>query len=116
MDPVVILGADVVSVGPGQEQRIPVRVRNQGRRVESYHVDVVGVAVHSHFDLPKDQMTARVLRALENPNADVLFHPTCRRLGRRAPIDLDLDRVYEKARETGVALEVDAERLPRHTR
>src|SRR5262245_45552320 len=42
MDPVVILSSDTVSVGPGQEARLPVRVRNQGRRVESYRVEVVG--------------------------------------------------------------------------
>jgi hypothetical protein len=42
MDPVVILGSSSVAVGPGQEHRLPVRVRNQGRRVESYRVDVVG--------------------------------------------------------------------------
>src|SRR5262245_66168616 len=42
MDPVVILSSTTVSVGPGQESRLPVRVRNQGRRVESYRVEVVG--------------------------------------------------------------------------
>ena len=42
MDPVVILGSESVSVGPGQEQRLPVRIRNQGRRVESFRVDIVG--------------------------------------------------------------------------
>jgi hypothetical protein len=44
MDPVVILGSENVAVGPGQQLRLPVRVRNQGRRVESYIVDVVGAA------------------------------------------------------------------------
>ena len=43
MDPVVILGAETISVGPGQEARLAVRVRNQGRRVESYRIDVIGV-------------------------------------------------------------------------
>lgn len=42
MDPVVILGSESVSVGPGQEHRLPVRIRNQGRRVESFRVDIVG--------------------------------------------------------------------------
>jgi hypothetical protein len=44
MDPVVILGTDTVAVGPGEQARLPVRVRNQSRRVESYRVDVVGAA------------------------------------------------------------------------
>ena len=44
MDPVVILGTDRIAVGPGEQARLPVRVRNQSRRVESYRVDVVGAA------------------------------------------------------------------------
>jgi hypothetical protein len=44
MDPVVILGTDSVAVGPGEQARLPVRIRNQSRRVESYRVDVVGAA------------------------------------------------------------------------
>jgi Fibronectin type III domain len=44
MDPVVILGTDSLAVGPGEQARLPVRIRNQSRRVESYRVDVVGAA------------------------------------------------------------------------
>jgi Fibronectin type III domain len=44
MDPVVILGTDSIAVGPGEQARLPVRIRNQSRRVESYRVDVVGAA------------------------------------------------------------------------
>jgi hypothetical protein len=44
MDPVVILGTDRIAVGPGEQARLPVRIRNQSRRVESYRVDVVGEA------------------------------------------------------------------------
>jgi DNA polymerase (family 10) len=71
-------------------------------------LDVVGVAVHSHFDLPRAAMTARVIRAIRNPHADILFHPTGRVLGRREPFDLDLDAVIAAARETGTVLELDA--------
>jgi hypothetical protein len=42
MDPVVILSATSVAAAPGGEARLPVRIRNQGRRVESYRVEVVG--------------------------------------------------------------------------
>ena len=71
MDPVVILGTDVVSVGPGQEQRIPVRVRNQGRRVESYRVDVVGVPAQFA------QVTPSQVSVLPGREAelDVVFRP-----------------------------------------
>ncbi len=49
-------------------------------------LDVVGVAVHSHFDLPRAEMTERVCRAMRNPHADILFHPTGRMLGKREPL------------------------------
>ena len=71
-------------------------------------LDCVGIAVHSHFNLPRAEMTARVLRAMRNPHADILFHPTGRKVGAREPIDLDIDAVIACARETGTILELDA--------
>lgn len=71
-------------------------------------LDCVGIAVHSHFNLPRAEMTERVLRAMRNPHADILFHPTGRKVGAREPIDLDLDAVIACARETGTILELDA--------
>src|SRR5262249_41496267 len=71
MDPVVILSTDVVSVGPGQEQRVPVRVRNQGRRVESYRVDVVGAPAGFAEVVPP---LASVLPGRE-AELDVIFRP-----------------------------------------
>ncbi|HEY0302517.1 MAG TPA: hypothetical protein VGC36_14325, partial [Rhizomicrobium sp.] len=71
-------------------------------------LDVVGVAVHSHFRLPRDEQTRRVIRAMENPNADIFFHPTARVLGKREAIDLDLDAVIAAAKRTGTVLEIDA--------
>src|SRR5262249_12991175 len=56
-------------------------------------LDLVGIAVHSHFNLPRAEMTARVIRAMQNPHADILFHPTGRQLNRREPIHVDLDAV-----------------------
>jgi DNA polymerase (family 10) len=71
-------------------------------------LDVVGAAVHAQFTQSREQATRRVLRALENPHVDILFHPTARLLGRREPIDLDMDAVIEAARRTGTVLEIDA--------
>ncbi|MCG3117440.1 MAG: DNA polymerase/3'-5' exonuclease PolX [Candidatus Manganitrophus sp. SA1] len=71
-------------------------------------LDVVGIAVHSHFGLPRAEMTRRVIRAMENPHADILFHPTGRILQKREPIDIDIDAVIQAARRTGTVLEVDA--------
>ena len=71
-------------------------------------LDVVGAAIHSHFTLGRDEMTRRVVRAIEHPLVDIYFHPTARVLGRRPPIALDLDAVIEAAVRTGTALEIDA--------
>jgi DNA polymerase (family 10) len=71
-------------------------------------LDVVGVAVHSHFRLSRAEQTARIVRAMRNPHADILFHPTGRILQKREPYDADLDAVIATARETGTVLELDA--------
>jgi DNA polymerase (family 10) len=71
-------------------------------------LDVVGAAVHSHFKLPRGEMTRRVVRSMENPNVDILFHPTGRLIQKREPIDLDFDEVIRTALRTGTILEIDA--------
>lgn len=71
-------------------------------------LDFVGAAIHSGFDLDRDAMTKRIVRAIEHPAVDVYFHPTTRVLGRRAPIDFDFDAVVDAAKRTGTALEIDA--------
>ncbi|HLY38769.1 MAG TPA: DNA polymerase/3'-5' exonuclease PolX [Candidatus Binatia bacterium] len=70
-------------------------------------LDVVGIAVHSHFDLARRAMTERIVRAMRNPHADILFHPTGRKLQKRPAYELDIDAVIATARETGTVLEVD---------
>ena len=70
--------------------------------------DVTVASVHSHFTLPRDEQTRRVIRAIENPYVNVIGHLTGRRIGSRPPIDLDLDAVFEAAARTGTALEVNA--------
>ena len=71
-------------------------------------LDLVGIGVHSHFGLPREEMTRRIVRAMENRHADILFHPTGRILQKRAPYEIDLDAVIQAARRTGTALEIDA--------
>jgi DNA polymerase (family 10) len=71
-------------------------------------LDVVGIAVHSHFHLPRAEMTARLVRAMQSPHADILFHPTGRVLQKREPYDVDMDEIIRVARETGTVLELDA--------
>ena len=57
--------------------------------------------------MPRREMTARVEAALRNPHVSCLSHPTGRIIGRRPENALDLERVFEIALETGVALEVN---------
>ena len=71
-------------------------------------LDVVGVAVHSHFNLPRAEQTRRVIHAMENPHADIFFHPTARVLQKREPIDIDIDAVIAAAKRTGTVLEIDS--------
>jgi len=71
-------------------------------------LDVVGIAVHSHFNLPRKEMTERIKRAMRNPHADILFHPTGRVIQKREPYDVDMDEIIRTAKETGTVLEVDA--------
>lgn len=71
-------------------------------------LDVVLGAVHSRFKQTRQEMTARIIRALENPHVDILAHPTGRLLGSRDPYDVDLDAVFAAARRHGKAIEINA--------
>ena len=71
-------------------------------------LDVVVASVHYKFDLPRDEQTQRVLRALDNPHLNVLGHPTGRKLGEREPYEIDLERILEAAAERGCFLELNA--------
>jgi len=71
-------------------------------------LDVVGIAVHSYFGLGRAEMTRRLVRAMENPHADILFHPTARLLMKREPIDIDIDALIATAKRTRTVLEIDA--------
>ncbi|HVM76718.1 MAG TPA: DNA polymerase/3'-5' exonuclease PolX [Candidatus Paceibacterota bacterium] len=71
-------------------------------------LDVVGVSVHSYFNLPRAEQTARVLRAIDNPNVDIFFHPTGRLINKRPPIDIDIDAVIDLAKKTKTVMEVNS--------
>jgi DNA polymerase (family 10) len=71
-------------------------------------LEVVGAAVHSRFRQPRAEMTRRLVRAIENPHVDILFHPTGRSLGQREGVDVDLDALIAAAKRTGTVLEIDA--------
>jgi DNA polymerase (family 10) len=71
-------------------------------------LDVVVAAVHSQFGLARARQTGRILRALDNPHVRLLAHPTGRLIDEREPYDIDMPAVVRKARERGIALELNA--------
>ncbi len=71
-------------------------------------MDIVVASVHSHFAQPVEEMTGRVLRALENPHVRILGHPTGRKVLRREAYALDIGAVLKRAAELGVAVEHNA--------
>ncbi|MBI2857281.1 MAG: DNA polymerase/3'-5' exonuclease PolX [Chloroflexi bacterium] len=71
-------------------------------------VEVVTASVHSSMQQEQEQMTRRVLGAMENTNVDIIAHPTCRLLGSREPVALDIEAVFQTAQRTGTVLEINA--------
>jgi len=79
-------------------------------------LDLVIASVHSYMNMEPAQMTDRLLKAIENPNVNVIGHPTGRLLLNREPYLYDFEKVAEAAAKRGVALEINAspERLDLH--
>ena len=71
-------------------------------------LDVVVAAVHSAMGQEQEKMTGRIIRAMENPYVDIIAHPTCRLLGEREAIAIDMEAIFRAAARTGTALEINA--------
>lgn len=71
-------------------------------------LDIVLAAVHSNFKMPKEKMTKRIMKAIDNEYVDILSHPTGRMIGKREPYQLDMGAVLDKAKETNTILEINA--------
>ena len=68
-----------------------------------------GVAsIHSHFDLPQNEQTDRLITAIRNPAVTVVGHPSGRRIGTRPGVEFDADAVFGAAEETNTALEINS--------
>ena len=89
---------------------IEVNIRSSGEidvaDEELATLDWVVASVHNAFD---NDPTGRVLAAMENPYVDCIGHLTGRKIGRRDPSPIDLERVIEKALETGTFLEINSQ-------
>jgi DNA polymerase (family 10) len=70
--------------------------------------DMCVASVHSHFDLPKAEMTRRFVIACENPRVNIVGHPLTRRVGKRPPVEVDFDELFRACARTGTALEINA--------
>src|SRR6185312_17278996 len=70
-------------------------------------LDWVIASLHTSFRLSEKKQTERMLRAMEHPLVDAIGHPTGRLLERREAYPIDIDRVIEKAVETGTFLEIN---------
>ncbi|HEY0615890.1 MAG TPA: DNA polymerase/3'-5' exonuclease PolX [Candidatus Elarobacter sp.] len=72
-------------------------------------LDIVVASVHSAFNQSREVMTARLLRAMENPYVTIIGHPTGRNVETFAGYDFDHDAVFAAAARTGTALEIDGQ-------
>jgi len=71
-------------------------------------LDWVVASVHSSFRMSAEEMTDRIVRAIEHPLVDVIGHPSGRKLERRPPYSFDIERVIEAAAQTGTMLEINS--------
>lgn len=71
-------------------------------------LDFVIASIHSNFKLSRAEMTARMIRAIENPVVDLIAHPTGRVVGAREPYELELGAVIAAAAHAGTMLEINA--------
>ncbi|MEK7553151.1 MAG: DNA polymerase/3'-5' exonuclease PolX, partial [Patescibacteria group bacterium] len=71
-------------------------------------LDYVIAGVHSQFKMSKKEMTKRIIKAMRNPNIDIISHPTGRILKKREEYKIDFDEILKVAKETGTILEINA--------
>jgi DNA polymerase (family X) len=102
------LELDGITVLPGTETNVMPDGTLDYADVVLEQLDWVIASLHTSFRISEKEQTERMLRAMEHPLVDAIGHPTGRLIERRAPYALDIDRVIEKAVETGTFLEINA--------
>jgi DNA polymerase (family 10) len=89
-----------------------VDIRNDGSLAIKDEVlaklDLILASIHSGFKMTKADMTKRLIRAIENPQVDIIPHPTGRVIFKREGYQLDLPKIFKAAKETKTALEINA--------
>jgi len=71
-------------------------------------IDIVLGSIHSGFKNPKEQITKRIFKAMENEHVDIIAHPTGRKINVRPSIEFDLDKILDKAKQTNTIMEVNS--------
>ena len=71
-------------------------------------LEFVIAGVHSQFRMTREEMTRRIVRAIENPNVDIISHPTGRILKQRDEYEIHFEEILRAAAATGTTLEINA--------
>jgi DNA polymerase (family 10) len=71
-------------------------------------LDFVIAGIHSNFKMAKDQMTRRIVHAMENPNVDIISHPTGRLIKKRDEYQIDMEKIFNAAKKIGTVLEINS--------
>jgi len=71
-------------------------------------LDIVLASIHSGFKNNKEKITMRIIKAMENPNVDIIAHPSGRLINQRPAIEWDFEEILEKAKQTKTILEINA--------
>jgi len=71
-------------------------------------LDYVIAGIHSSFKMSSKEMTERLIRAMKNPNVDIISHPTGRLINKRDEYQINLDKILKVAKETKTILEINS--------
>lgn len=71
-------------------------------------LDLLVASIHSNFKMPKDKMTARVIKAFQNKYVNIFSHPTGRLINEREAYQIDMEEILKAAKKHNVAIEVNA--------
>jgi DNA polymerase (family 10) len=70
--------------------------------------DFVCIGIHSSFKMNQKEATNRIIKGMENEYVDFVAHPTCRIIGRREPLKIDMEKIFDAAVETNTYLEINS--------
>jgi len=71
-------------------------------------LDIIIASIHSGFRQKEEQVTSRLLKAIQNPNVDIIGHPSGRLIPSRQPLNIDWKKVFRAAKDNNVAMEINS--------